>query len=95
MSPPRSRLGIQARDDFIIFYSNEQFIKYMKQPLAGTNVSEKNALEVLKDYTNEAYIQINAFVRKGNYDKDRIQGFIHKDTKVRILIMGDPIRKIS
>ena len=65
----------------------------MHQPLAGTNVSPQFALEVLKDYTNEAYIQINAFLRKGNYDKDIIQGFYNKKENKRILIMGDPVRK--
>ena len=77
----RSRLEIQANEDFKISYSNEQFIRYMHQPLAGSNVSKKNALAILKDYTNQAYIQINNFLRKGNYDKDRIQGFYYKPEK--------------
>ena len=93
MSRQRSRMDIQANEDYKIFYSNEQFIRYMHQPLGGTNVSEHNALEVLKDYTNEAYIQINGFLRKGNYDKDRIQGFFLKNENTRLLILGDPIRK--
>ena len=85
-------MDIQASEDYKIFYSNEQFIRYMHQPGSGHNVSQSNALSVLKDYTNEAYIQINGFLRKGNYDKDRIKGYYNKKDKITIFVLGDPVR---
>lgn len=93
MSRPRSRMNIQASDDYKIFYSNKSFIRYMHQPFGGRNVSENYALAVLKDYTNEAYIQINGFLRKGNYDNDRIKGYYNTKEKYTILVLGDPVRK--
>lgn len=94
MSRQRSRMEIQSNEDYKIFYSNEQFMRFMHQlPGGATKLNEKFALEVLKDYTNEAYIQINGFLRKGNYEKDKIQGWYNKEKKQYLLIMGDPVRQ--
>ena len=74
MSSGRSRLDIQSEDKFQIFYYNDHFYQYINQAIDEKDINEEAATKVLKDYTNDKYIQMNGYLRKGDYSMDYQSG---------------------
>ena len=74
MSSGRSRLDIQSEDKFQIFYYNDHFYQYINQAIDEKDINEEAATKVLKEYTNDKYIQMNGYLRKGDYSMDYQSG---------------------
>ncbi len=67
MSKQRSRMDIQSESKLIFFHSNEHFFDYINKIGYEKDMNEKEFVSILKEYTNEKFIQINGYLREGDY----------------------------
>ena len=85
MSKQRTRMDIQSESDFVIFQSNEHFFHYINKVGNEENVNEKEFIRIIKEYTNEKYIEMNGYLRKDDYSMD------HKLGLASLFLFGLPI----
>ena len=85
MSSRRSRMDIQSEDKFQIFHCNDHFYQYINQAIDEKNINEEAVIKVLKEYTNNKYIQMNGYLRKGDYTMDYRSGI------TSIFLLGLPM----
>ena len=74
MSKQRTRMDIQSESDFAIFQSNEYFFHYINKVGNEEKVNEKEFISIIKEYTNENYIEMNGYLRKGDYSMENKLG---------------------
>ncbi len=85
MSSRRSRMDIQSEDKIIIFHCDDHFYQYINKAIDEKDINEEKVIKVLREYTNEKYIQMNGYLRKGNYFMDSQSGI------ASIFLLGLPM----
>ena len=61
----RSRMDIQSEGTYQVYYSNKYFLGFLNK--LGWKDNENFTVTILRDYTNQMYIEINEYLRKGDY----------------------------
>ncbi len=99
----RSRMDIQSDYDYKVFNTKNYFKSYLNQslnvprgyPNCGKCIMapESETLSILKDYTNKLYIDVNTYLRNGDYRAKVPRPYI--DTKLENLGNGEAVLTVT